>query len=129
MNNKIVVVTSPDDVNLDGVRILLVGLDSSQTKMISDVLGKLNNIPTIIVYMSNSLDNIPWLLDKKHKSDLIIFNANYDNDVIIGYMAAQKNSHYFGTLKLLSKVNNSAIYSEEQILCILEDIIKAYEIR
>lgn len=129
MSNKIVIITPPDDVQYDGVRVLLVGLTNEQSKLISDALTKIEAAPTIIVYLVNYSDNISWIMDKKHKSDLIIFNADGDNDVIIGYMSAQPTSHYLGTLKLLSVVNNSAIYSEEQVSQILEDTVKHYEIR
>lgn len=129
MSNKIVIITPPDDVQYDGVRILLAGLTNEQSKLISDALTKLESTPTVIVYLVNYSDDISWIMDKKHKSDLIIFNADGDNDVIIGYMSAQPNSHYLGTLKLLAGVNNSAIYSEEQVSQILEDTVKHYEIR
>lgn len=129
MSNKIVIITPPDDVQYDGVRILLVGLTTEQSKLISDALTKLESTSTVIVYLVNYSDDISWIMDKKHKSDLIIFNADGDNDVIIGYMSAQPNSHYLGTLKLLAGVNNSAIYSEEQVSQILEDTVKHYEIR
>ena len=129
MSNKIVIITPPDDVQYDGVRILLVGLTTEQSKLISDALTKLESTSTVIVYLVNYSDDISWIMDKKHKSDLIIFNADGDNDVIIGYMSAQPNSHYLGTLKLLARVNNSAIYSEEQVSQILEDTVKHYEIR
>lgn len=129
MSNKIVIITPPDNVQYDGVRILLVGLTTEQSKIISDALTKLESTINIIVYLANYSDDISWIMDKKHKSDLIIFNADGNNDVIIGYMSAQPNSYYLGTLKLLSEVNNSAIYSEEQVSQILEDTVKHYEIR
>jgi hypothetical protein len=67
------------------------------------------------------------MLDKKHKSDHIIFNADSTNDLIIGYMSAQANSSYFGTLKLLSKVAGSAIYSIEQCKDLLSKYVGDYE--
>lgn len=129
MSDKVLIVTDPDDVLVDGLRILLVDLNLTQTQYISDVLTKLDSIPTTVLYMWNSNNNTEWLLDKKHKSDLIIFNADSENDVIIGYMAAQTNSYYFGTLKSLSAVNKSAIYSTDQISEILENEIKQYGLR
>ena len=113
MTGKVLVVTTPDDVMLDGFRLLLVDLDADQTKTISDSLLKISSDTSVITYMWGSNDDSYWLLDKKAKSDLIIFNANSQNELIVGYMAAQKNSHYFGTLKTLAPANAKAIYASE----------------
>jgi predicted DNA binding protein len=129
MSNKVLLVTPPDDVLLDGIRILLVDLVPEQQQIISDALTQLDSIPNVILYVWNSTNDINWLLDKKSKSDAIIFNADSENDVIIGYMAAQSNSHYFGTLKILSMVNNSTIYNIDQVSTILENIIKQHGLR
>jgi predicted DNA binding protein len=129
MSDKVLLVTAPDDVLVDGVRILLVDLVPEQQQIISNALAQLATIPNVVLYIWNSSDDASWLLDKKSKSDTIIFNANSENDVIIGYMAAQSNSHYFGTLKILSLVNNSTIYNIEQVSTILENVIKQYGLR
>jgi predicted DNA binding protein len=129
MSNKVLLVTAPDDVLVDGVRILLVDLVLEQQQIISNALAQLATIPNVVLYIWNSSDDASWLLDKKSKSNAIIFNANSENDVIIGYMAAQSNSHYFGTLKILSLVNNSTIYNIEQVSTILENVIKQYGLR
>ena len=129
MTDKVLLVTAPDDVLVDGIRILLVDIVPEQQQIISDALTRLDNSPDVIVYVWNSTSSTSWLLDKKLKSDAIIFNANSENDVIIGYMAAQSNSHYFGTLKILSMVNNSTIYNIDQVLIILENIINQYGLR
>jgi hypothetical protein len=73
----------------------------------------------VIIYFYKSTDPIEWFLDKKSKTDFIIFNADSTNDLLIGYLAAQKKSYYFGTLKTLSKANKSAIYSIEDIISLL----------
>lgn len=129
MTNKVLLVTAPDDVLVDGIRILLVDIVPEQQQIISDALTLLDNSPDIIVYVWNSANDTAWLLDKKLKSDAVIFNADGENDVIIGYMAAQSNSHYFGTLKILSVVNKSTIYDTDQVLIILENKIKQYGLR
>jgi hypothetical protein len=129
MSDKVLLVTSPDDVLADGVRILLVDLVPEQQQIISNALAQLATIPNVVLYIWNSSDDASWLLDKKSKSDTIIFNADSENDVIIGYMAAQSNSHYFGTLKILSVVNNSTIYNIDQVLTILENTIKQHGLR
>jgi hypothetical protein len=129
MTDKVLLVTAPDDVLVDGIRILLVDIVPEQQQIISDALTQLDNSPDIVVYVWNSDNDTSWLLDKKLKSDAIIFNADSENDVIIGYMAAQSNSHYFGTLKILSMVNKSTIYDTDQVLIILENKIKQYGLR
>ena len=129
MTDKVLLVTAPDDVLVDSIRILLVDIVPEQQQIISDALTQLDNSPDIVLYVWNSTNDTSWLLDKKLKSDAIIFNANSENDVIIGYMAAQSNSHYFGTLKILSMVNNSTIYNIDQVSTILENVIKQYGLR
>jgi hypothetical protein len=127
MNDRIVLVTPPDDVHYTGLRILLVDLAVEHTQFISDVLTKTENVPTIISYVWNTGDDVVWLLDKKDKADLIIFNADSHNQTIAGFLSAYANSHYFGTLKDLHLVNNSAIYSVEQFVEIFNYTVKKYE--
>lgn len=115
MSDNVIIVTSPDEYLADGFRFMIVDLDEVQTKMVSDALLNLKYSGTVIVYFYRSTDPIEWFLDKKPKSDFIIFNAESNNDVLVGYLTAQKNSYYFGTLKTLSKANKSAIYSVEDI--------------
>lgn len=125
MTNKVIVVTAPDDVLLDGIRLLLVNLNQEQSKFISDALLKFENPDIIITYAWNQ-ESVSWLLDKKSKSDLIIFNADSDNNALIGYLSAHPNSHYFGTLKDLHMVNDRAIYSVENVLNLLEETSKKH---
>lgn len=126
MSDKVIIVTPPDDIQVDGLRILLVDLTPEQTNLISQSLTRLETIPTTITYVWNTSNDISWLLDKKHKSFLIFFNADSENDAIIGYMAAQANSYYFGNLKSLSQVNQNAIYDTEQIFNLMENVIQQY---
>jgi hypothetical protein len=127
MTNKVLVVTPPDDVLLDGVRILVVDLDNAQTQIVSDSLKTITHEHEVILYFWHTGDDVNWLLDKKHKSSLVIFNADSTNDIIVGYLAAQSNSAYFGQLKNIEKVNNSAIYSMEHCSDILAEHINQYE--
>lgn len=124
MTDKVIVVTQPDDILIDGLRLLLVDLRPDQTQIISDSLTISTTIPTTITYIWNQGDSIDWLMDKKHKSDIIVFNASSENDIIIGYMAAQLNSYYFDTLRSLGNVNNSNILNVDQFSSILESTIK-----
>jgi hypothetical protein len=127
MTEKVLIVTQPDDVILDGFRLLLVDLDSEQMKIISDVLLEIKSSATVITYMWGSNDDSYWLLDKKAKSNLIIFNANSQNELIVGYIAAQKNSHYFGTLKTLAQANAKAIYASEDCKSLITLNLNNYE--
>jgi len=126
MTDKVVVVTSPDDVLIDGYRILIVGLTSEQSKVISDTLLSIDYNDNVILYIWESGDS-DWLLDKKHKSNLIIFNADHDNQILVGYMAAQKNSHYFGYLKFLASVNAKSIYASEDVGQLLTNSLNTYD--
>lgn len=126
MIDKIVLVTPPDDVLVDGIRLLLVDVTIPQSQMVSSVLTQFETIPTVIAYMWSSGDSVDWLIDKKHKSDIIIFNADSENDIVVGYLSAQPNSYYFGNLKLLSTVNRSAIYNTDQLYDLLEKLIGHY---
>jgi hypothetical protein len=116
MSDHVVIVTSPDDFLPDSFRFMLVDLNDDQTQLVSSALLKLNKVGNIVVYSYKSSDPIEWLLDKRVKSDFVIFNAESNNDILIGYLTAQKNSYYFGTLKTLAQANRSAIYSVEDVL-------------
>jgi len=119
MSDQVVIVTAPDDFIQDSFRILLVDLDESQTQLVSAALLQLNHIGKLVVYKFSSGDSIAWLLDKKNKSNLIIFNADSKNEQLVGYMCAQRKSCYFGTLKSLHLANKSAIYSVEDVVNLL----------
>lgn len=127
MLDKIIIATAPDDVQLDGIRVLAVDLRQDQTQLVSTVLTGLDKIPNIIVYLWKDGDDLNWLFDKKHKADIIVFNAESDNQLVVGYMAAQSNSYYLGILKTLDGVNNSAIYTTDQVLALLEKEINRYD--
>ena len=90
MNSKVILVTDPDDVPYDGVRLLLVNLTADQTQLLSTALSKINNLPMVVLYIWNNSSS-DWLFDKKHKSHYIIFHAEHEHELIIGYMSAQRN--------------------------------------
>lgn len=119
MTDKILIVTAPDDCLLDGKRILVVNLTADQKQIISDTLRQIDTEKHVIVYVWNDVEDVKWMLDKKHKCQLIMFNADSENHIISGYLAAQSNSYYFGSLKTLSSVNNSAIYNVDQCIDII----------
>jgi hypothetical protein len=127
MSNKVTLVTAPDDVIADGLRILLVGLTSAQSAVVSDALNNLTTIPNTVIYIWNQNDDLAWLFDKKHKSQFVIFNSEIDNRELVGYFSAYTKSHYFGVLRSLEIINNRAIYDLDQLLIILKEQIQIYE--
>lgn len=127
MSNKLSLVTAPDDIPQDSLRVLLVSLTGDQTKIISDVLTEFDNIPNTVLYVWNVTDSTEWLFDKKNKSDIIIFNASQDNQELVGYLAAQPNSYYFGVLRTLGIINNNIIHDMNQCFELIKETITAYE--
>jgi hypothetical protein len=126
MTDKVVLVTEPDDIQIDGCRILLVDLTDDQNQFVSKALNLISNGNSLVIYVANH-SNIDWILDKKNKSQLIIFNADSDNHLLQGYLAAQKISHYFGNLKILSEANNRVIYTVDDLVNLIEKTIGTYE--
>ena len=128
MTDRVLIVTPPDDVPLkDGIRILCVDLTSEQTQIVSDSLNLLEAYETVITYIWKTSHSTDWLLDKKQKSQLILFNADSNYDLIVGYIAAQSNSHYFGTLRSLRGANDCTLYDKDQLVNILEQTIKRHK--
>ena len=125
MSDKILVVTPPDDTLINGVRILHVELNEEQSMIVSSALMNSNTQHTVVNYVWKMGDSVEWLMDKVIKSDFILFNADSPNngatELIIGYIAAQPNSYYFGNLRALNLVNSSVIYNSDQIINILEN--------
>ena len=124
MSDKILVVTAPDDTILDGIRILHVNLSEEQRQVVSNAMLNSEVSHTIINYVWNNNDPVSWLLDKKSKCNIIIFNADVHSngaiELIIGYIAAHPNSYYFGTLRDLHLVNDRAIYNTDDVVSLLE---------
>ena len=127
MSDKVLQVTAPDDTAIDAIRLLLVDLAPEHSQLISDALNEFTAIPNIVAYIWKSGDSIDWLLDKKHKSHSIVFNAESNDHMIVGYMSAQLNSHYFGMLKTLRNVNNNAIYNVNDCVSLINNLIIRYE--
>lgn len=120
MIEQVLIATEPDDVVLDGFRILLADLTPEQSQTVSASLLNISLSQRVILYSWNSNNSIEWLLDKKAKCNLIVFNADSYNNILIGYLAAQANSYYFGDLKLLAGANNSKLYAQEDCQRLLE---------
>ena len=123
MKNKITIITPPDDVTEDGIRILVYGCKEEQTLLISSVIYEIKECKPTIIYVCNGQDNSEWALDKKLKCSIIIFNAETIDQTMIGYLSAQPNSYYFGQLLTLNSVNKNKINSKEELTKIMEDLI------
>jgi hypothetical protein len=121
MNNKVSIVTAPDDLLQDGIRILAYGLEKEQSTAVSNVIFNLKDFKPTIIYVANGDDDQQWALDKKQKCSIIIFNADSVDQIMIGYLAAQANSYYFGDLRTLDSINRNKIYSQEQLKNIMEE--------
>lgn len=109
MSEKIILVTDPDDTAISGLRILLVDLTQNQEENVSEKLKNLDTNENIIVYIWKNLESINWLLDKLLKSDLVLFNAETDNQIICGFLASKPNSYYFGMLRDLDIYNVNSL--------------------
>lgn len=127
--NQMLLVSSPDDVALEGVRLLMVGLTPEQSNIVSTSLTTIETTPRVVVYVWNEHDSMDWLTDKIYKSQLIFFNAEFENQTLVGYLAGKLNSHYFGSLKSINQINNSAIFNEDQCRTSLTNLFKKYEIQ
>jgi hypothetical protein len=130
MTDKILVITSPDDTLLQGIRILHVELTQEQSSTISTALLNCTLPHTIINYVWKIGNPVSYLLDKITKSDIIIFNANVQNngaiELLIGWIAAQHNSYYFGSLRDLHVANDRVLYTSDDILNLLERVAKKH---
>lgn len=127
MRNKITLVTPPDDIIVDGFRILTYDLEPHQSQLISEALVKLDNIPSTVIYIANGKDDPSWIIDKKQKCSIIVLNAESLDQTMVGYLIAQRNSYYFGNLRSITGVNNSAIQNIEELKNTLEEHIIRYE--
>lgn len=127
MIEKILVITPPDDILLQGIRIAHIDLTEEQSNFVSKSLLDTeisNNIINYVWTLGNPLD---WIFDKISKCDIIIFNADSDNQLLVGWLAGRPNSIWFGDLKDLHMVNDRAIYNVESITTLLEKVSKYYE--
>jgi hypothetical protein len=130
MTDKILVITSPDDTPLQGIRITHVQLTEEQSSIVSSALLECGLPHNIINYVWKMGNSIEWLLDKISKSDLVIFNAYVPNngaiELIIGWTAAQHHSYYFGSLRDLHVANDRVLYTSDDILNLLERVAKKH---
>jgi hypothetical protein len=126
MSDKILIVTDPDDTLDQGIRISVIGLNPEQRLIVSKALLDLDSTACLITYIWDTNEGVNWIIDKIYKSDVIFFNAEIENQTLVGYLAAQSNAHYFGTLRTLKEVNTSVIYDVDRCLNILENSVKKH---
>lgn len=129
MANKITLITPPDDVFDDGLRVLLVDLTQEQSQLVSDALNSTDISINLVAYVWNNTNTVEWLIDKKHKSQLIIFNADSANAELNGYLSAHSNSYYLGTLRSIGITTKRAIKDQSQCSEILNHFIVEYDKR
>ena len=126
MTDRILLVTAPDDILQDGIRIAHINLTEPQRHIVSQALMQ-STLPHIIInYVWNSANSKSWLFDKIAKTDLIFFNADCDSDaaMITGWICANPRSYYFGTLRDLNIINDRVLYTSDDVLKLLEKIAK-----
>lgn len=127
MTDRILVVTSPDDTLLDGIRITHLALTEEQSSIVSSALLNYDHPNALINYVWKIGDKVDWLIDKVAKSHLVVFNADSESiELILGWISAQPQSYYFGTLRDLHLVNNRVIYTSNDILNLLEKVTKKH---
>ena len=128
MNNKIVLVTAPDDLLTDGVRLCLVNLNQDQLNMLTQVLSSLQTSVPVIAYIWNPKDPYDWFLDKKVKSDVILFNTQTHTQTLNGYLSAHTNCYYFGTLREVTHLYSKEITSTEQLSAIVSRAVDEFSV-
>jgi hypothetical protein len=119
-------VTAPDDSFVQGVRVLLFDLTPDQYSTFSRSLLDMESVPSVVIYNASVSSPVSWIIDKLLKSDLIIFNAESDNQQLVGYLCSRKESYYFGILRDLSLVNNSVLFDVPQLKEILERLFETH---
>ena len=101
----------------------MCGLKEEQSTLVSSIIYNLKDYKPTIIYVSNGQNDTEWLLDKKQKCSIIVYNAEMEDQTMVGYLAAQSNSYYFGELRSLTSVNKNKINNKEQLTKIMEDLI------
>lgn len=123
MIDSITIVSPPDDFFIDGKRVLCYDLTHEQSFTFSNYLKENSFDQSLIIYTCRAFENDEWLIDKKQKSDIIIFNAESQDTYMVGYLAAHPNSFYFGNLKSLKICNNREINDMEKIIFCIKKVI------
>lgn len=123
MSEKIIVVTPPDDIWDDAERITLVDLNPEQSKTISDIITSVDITSNIVIYNFQHLNDEQWLVDKIQKSQLVFYNAESDNQLLVGYLLNNKNAYSLGVRRGLDFVNNRKILEQQEIRTMIENLV------
>ena len=126
MTDRVLLVSAPDDIIDEGLRILLIDLTSDQSDIVSRSLLQSDADIQTIVYTWTNGEDLNWLFDKSLKSTIIIFNAESENQTLAGYFAGKPNSYYFGNLKSLGMIKKTAIYDVYQCSELLKRNFEKY---
>lgn len=124
MIDKITIVTYPDDYLLDGFRILFVDLTIHQKEMLSRAILSLELADNLICYSYQAVEDVSWAIDKSIKSQLVVVNADSENQALIGYLLSKSNCYYIGNLKGLNTIIDRVIYDSDQFIDILNKILR-----
>jgi hypothetical protein len=119
VSSKIFVITDPDDVEYDALRIVAVDLAPEQSYSLSEVLKTIQTNRDINLYVYSNLDDVAWLIDKSNKADYIFANPQSDDQQIVGYIASKRQSYFFGDTKITKALNKRSVLSHEHITEIL----------
>ena len=132
MTPKILIVTPPDDTFVQGIRITHVNLSQTQSQIVSQGLLASQSPQNIINYVWHYGESVPWLLNVSAKSDLIIFSADTDqyieSDMLIGFVAANHKSYYFGTLRDLHIANDRVLLNSDDVTNLVEMVLRNEQI-
>jgi len=119
VDQKIIVVTEPDDYLESGFRLLLVDLNQDQTQNFTKPLLDIGETVPVICYYWGQEHSQEWLLDKIVKSDLIIYNAESDFRELVGFLKANKKAYSVGNDRFFPSYNHRIINSYSQITNII----------
>ena len=112
-------ITDPDDVEYDALRIVAVDLAPDQSHSLSEVLKTIQIDKDINLYVYSNSDDIAWLIDKSIKADYIFANPQSDDQHLVGYIASKRQSHFFGETKITKALNKKSVLSQDHIVEIL----------
>jgi hypothetical protein len=127
MSERVIVVTPPDDILVDAKRILLFDPTVEQTQTISQCLSNIDLDTSVIFYIWRVGNDLDWLLDKSLKYDLMILNAETQEQSMLGYLFSKPNSYYVGNMRSLSRLKNNQINDTDHLNTILKERIKNCE--
>lgn len=125
MTERILIVTPPSDVVEDQLSVLLIGLDQSQTTFFSECLKSTENLD-ITVYLWKETDSKDWLFDKQKKSDLIIINAEMEDQLLVGYFVSNKKTFYIGNLRSIDFLSHKLINNKHNFLQVIDQLQGIY---